>query len=80
LRKNSKVKIYSPEDEAMCAGITVYNVDGWTGPKLQDEFWTRAKMRPRASGEVFGIRHCTHIFNSPEEIDKALAIVAELSK
>lgn len=80
LRKNPKVKIYSPVDEALCAGITVYNIDGFTGVRLQDEFWNRARMRPRASGEQFGVRHCTHIFNSEEEIDKALAIVTELSK
>lgn len=80
LRQNPKVKIYSPEEESMCAGITVYNIEGMTGPRLQDEFWNRARMRPRASGEQFGVRHCTHIFNSEEEIDKALSIVAELSK
>ena len=79
LRANPKVKIFSPEDENMCAGITVYNVDGMTGPKLQDEFWSRAKMRPRSSGEQFGVRHCTHIFNSEEEIDKALQIVGSLT-
>jgi len=64
----------------MCAGITVYNIDGFTGARLQDEFWNRARMRPRASGEQFGVRHCTHIFNSEEEIDRALSIVTELSK
>jgi isopenicillin-N epimerase len=79
LRKTNKVKIFSPEDEAMCAGITVYNIEGMTGAKLQDEYWNRAKMRPRSSGEVFGVRHCTHIFNSEEEIDKALAIVKTLA-
>lgn len=79
LRQNPKVKIYSPLVEAMCAGITVYNIEGLTGARLQDEFWSRGRMRPRASGEVFGVRHCTHIFNSEEEIDRALAIVRELS-
>ncbi len=79
LRKINKVKIYSPEDNAMCSGITVYNIDGFTGTKLQDAFWEKARMRPRASGEVFGVRHCTHIFNSPEEIDKALNIVKQLA-
>jgi len=36
-------------------------------------------MRPRASSPEFGVRHCTHIFNSPEEIDKALEIVKQLA-
>jgi isopenicillin-N epimerase len=80
LRKINKVKIYSPEEEAMCAGITVYNVQGMTGSQLQEEFWTRGRMRPRASGAEFGVRHCTHIFNSEAEIDKALDIVATLAK
>jgi len=80
LRKIDKVKIYSPDEEALCAGITVYNINGMTGIQLQDEFWSRGKMRPRASGEIFGVRHCTHIFNSPEEIDKALSIVQDLAK
>ncbi|MBX2901768.1 MAG: aminotransferase class V-fold PLP-dependent enzyme [Cyclobacteriaceae bacterium] len=79
LRQQPKVKIFSPADEAMCAGITVYNIEGLTGAALQDEFWKRGRMRPRASGEVFGVRHCTHIFNSEEEIDKALAIVRALA-
>jgi isopenicillin-N epimerase len=80
LRANPKVKIFSPQEEAMCAGITVYNIDGMTGAQLQDEYWNRAKMRPRSSGPEFGVRHCTHIFNGEEEIDKALSIVKELSK
>jgi isopenicillin-N epimerase len=80
LRKINKVKIYSPEEEAMCAGITVYNIQGMTGAQLQEEFWIRGRMRPRASGPEFGVRHCTHIFNSEAEIDKALEIVAALAK
>lgn len=78
LRANKKVKIFSPKDERMCAGITVYNVEGLTGKQLQDEYWNRAKMRPRSSGPEFGVRHCTHIFNSEQEIDRALAIVNSL--
>ena len=79
LRANKKVVLFSPDEEAMCAGITVYNIHGLTGTKIQDEYWSRARMRPRSMGDVFGVRHCTHIFNSPEEIDKAISIVKELS-
>ncbi len=79
LRKNKKVKIFSPEDESMCAGITVYNIEGFTGTRIQDTYWAKAKMRPRSQGDQFGVRHCTHIFNSPEEIDKAIAIVNEMA-
>jgi selenocysteine lyase/cysteine desulfurase len=63
----------------MCAGITVYNVEGYTGPKLQDEMWNRGRLRPRATGDVFGVRHSTHIYNSTAEIDRALHIVKQLA-
>jgi selenocysteine lyase/cysteine desulfurase len=76
LRKLPNVKIYSPDDPAMCAGITVYSVNGVTGPQLQDEMWKRERLRPRSSGA--GVRHCTHIFNSPAEIDRALEVCRKL--
>ncbi len=80
LAESKKVKFFSPSDESMCAGITVYNIEGWTGTKLQDTYWEKAKMRPRSQGDVFGVRHCTHIFNSEEEIDKAIALVKDWTK
>ena len=79
LRENKKVKIFSPKEEAMCAGITLYNIDGMTGTQLQDAYWAKAKIRPRSQGDVFGVRHSTHIFNSESEIDRALKIVNELA-
>lgn len=79
LAKNKKVKFYHPKDANMCAGISVYNVEGFTGSKLQDAFWEKGKMRPRAVGDVFGVRHSTHIFNSEKEIDRAIEIVNSLS-
>jgi selenocysteine lyase/cysteine desulfurase len=79
LRKIPGARIYSPVDSAMCAGITVYGVEGVTGQQLQDEMWAHGKLRPRASGAI-GVRHSTHIFNSPQEVDKALAVVRGLAK
>lgn len=79
LRENPKVKIFSPQEESMCAGITVYTIEGWSGAAIQDEYWNRAKMRPRSQGKEFGVRHCTHIFNSEKEIDKAIALVKQFS-
>ena len=61
LRKIPGTRIYTSADPAMCAGITVYSVDGVTGPKLQDEMWTRARLRPRANGP--GVRHSAVRFN-----------------
>jgi len=79
LRKIPQVKIYSPDDPSMCAGITVYGVEGVSGPQLAKEMWDRARLRPRGSSAV-AIRHCTHIYNSPEEIEKALGVVRALAR
>ncbi len=79
LRQNKKVKIFSAKEEAMSAGITLYTIEGLTGTQIQDAYWAKAKMRPRSQGDVYGVRHSTHIFNSTEEIDRALKIVNELS-
>jgi len=79
LKKIPKVKIYSPTDENMCAGITVYNVDGWTGPKLQELMWNRDKLRPRSSDDIHGLRHSTHIYNSIGDIDRCLKIIREIA-
>ena len=78
LREIPKVSIYSPTDDAMCAGITVYGIEGVTGQRLQDEMWNRGRLRPRSNGA--GVRHCTHIFNSPAEVDRALEIVRGLAR
>src|SRR5260370_24737840 len=79
LRKIPGTRIYTPSSAAMCAGITVYGVDGVTGQRLQDEMWARVRRPPRASAAL-GVRHCTHIFNSPHEIDQALGVVPALAK
>jgi selenocysteine lyase/cysteine desulfurase len=80
LKRIPAVAIYSPSDPAMCAGITLYNVSGWTGSKLQDEMWDRDRLRVRAEGESFGVRQCTHIYNTTTEIDRTLRIVRQLAK
>jgi selenocysteine lyase/cysteine desulfurase len=79
LRKIPKVTIASPQDAAMCSGITVYGIEGITGRQLQDEMWNRDRLRPRGSGNR-GVRHCTHIYNSTAEIDRALKVVRDLAK
>jgi isopenicillin-N epimerase len=78
LRQIPGVRIYTASAPNMAAGITVYSVPGVTGQQLQDEMWKRGRLRPRANGP--GVRHCTHIFNSPQEIDKALGVVRALTK
>ncbi|HEY3383556.1 MAG TPA: aminotransferase class V-fold PLP-dependent enzyme [Vicinamibacterales bacterium] len=80
LRAIPKARIFSPDDPAMCAGITVWNIEGMTGAALQDALWTRGRLRPRASGEVFGVRQSTHIYNSVDEVDRTVAIARAVAE
>jgi selenocysteine lyase/cysteine desulfurase len=74
LRKIPKVKMTSPDNPAMVAAITVYRVDGVSPQKLNTEMWNRDRLRPR------GARHCTHIYNSTQEIDRALAVIRSVAQ
>jgi isopenicillin-N epimerase len=80
LKAIPKVRLFSPADPTMCAGITVWTIEGLTGPRLQDELWNRGRLRPRSMGDVFGVRQSTHIYNSLEEIDRTLAIARDLAR
>jgi isopenicillin-N epimerase len=77
LQQLDKVNIVSSINPAMSAGITTYKVNGISGPDLQKTLWEREKLQPRSVGEEL-LRHSTHIYNSKEEIDKALRVIASL--
>ncbi len=77
LKEMPHVTIESSTNEAMAAGITTYGVSGISGPDLQKMMWEREKLQPRSVGEK-NIRHSVHIYNSKEEIDRALGIIKDL--
>ncbi|MDG2450781.1 MAG: aminotransferase class V-fold PLP-dependent enzyme, partial [Saprospiraceae bacterium] len=74
LKEIQKVTIVSSTHPNMSAGMVTYKVEGMTGPQLQKHLWDTAKMQPRSVGSEL-MRHCTHIYNSEAEIDKALEII-----
>ena len=78
LQKFNHVKIHSSTNEAMAAGITTYAVDGLSGPQLQKTLWEKEKLQPRSVGSEV-MRHSVHIYNSEEEIDRALAVIKTLA-
>jgi len=75
-----RTKILTPLHPELSAGLTTFNVAEMKGKDLQDELWKRGKLQPRAQGGKRGVRFSTHIYNSADEVDRALAIVAELSR
>ena len=77
LKEIKHVTIHSSTNEAMAAGITTYAVDGMTGPELQKTLWERERLQPRSVGDEL-LRHSVHIYNSKDEIDRALGVIREL--
>lgn len=71
------VTIHSSTNEVLAAGITTYAVEGLTGPELQKTMWERERLQPRSVGKEL-LRHSVHIYNSKEEIDRALKVIREL--
>lgn len=77
LGKIDKVTIYSSTNPEMCAGITTYSVEGYSGPELQKVLWEREKLQPRSVGTDL-LRHSVHIYNSIAEIDRTLGVIKTL--
>ncbi len=77
LREMPHVTIESSTNEEMAAGITTYGVAGVSGPDLQKTMWEKEKLQPRSVGDK-NIRHSVHIYNSKEEIDRALQVIKNL--
>lgn len=77
LKEMDHVTIHSSTHPNMAAGITTYAVADMDGPALQKTMWERENLQPRSVGKEL-LRHSVHIYNSKEEIDKALEIVKSL--
>lgn len=74
------VTIASSVHPKMCAGITTWKLAGVPSGKLQDLFWEKARLRPRAVSDEWGVRTSTMIYNSEAEIDRLLAVAREIGK
>jgi selenocysteine lyase/cysteine desulfurase len=70
LRNIPKVAILSPAHTDLCCATTTYKVAGLTGVQVQDALWERSRVRVRSVGE--GVRHCCHVYNTMDEVDRSL--------
>lgn len=73
-------KINSPVHPELAGAVVVYALEGVPATKVEDELWTRRRLRPRSVGDPLGIRHSCQIYNSEAEIDATLDILRELAK
>jgi selenocysteine lyase/cysteine desulfurase len=80
LREIPGATIASSVHPKMCAGITTWKLAGMSPAKMQDLFWEKARLRPRAVSEDWGVRTSTMIYNSENEVDRLLAVAREMAK
>jgi selenocysteine lyase/cysteine desulfurase len=82
LKQIGRIRIVSPEDGYLSAGITSFVVEG-TKPKdlwlalLKRDIVTRS-VGPVGDPEKAVLRICTHIFNTEEELEQTLNALREI--
>jgi len=75
------VELKSAADPALRAPMISFTVRGWTTDDLIKALWERGMVRVRhvAEYEYHWVRLSTHIYNTPEEVDRVVALVGELA-
>ncbi|MFI5235696.1 MAG: aminotransferase class V-fold PLP-dependent enzyme, partial [Gemmatimonadales bacterium] len=69
----------SPLHPELTCASTVYGLHGATGDQIQDFLWDHGKIRVRSEGPI-GVRHCCHIYNLPENVDHAVALLRAMPR
>ena len=78
LQQIKGARVLSALHPDMRSATTIWGMDGKTGAQLQDALWARARVRVRSVGD-HGVRHCCHIYNSEEEVDRALSAARSIA-
>ena len=74
-RNSPAARLSSPADPRFAAAITTFRIEGVPAKKLQDALWAR-KVRVRAQNDARGVRLSAHLYVSPADIDRVLAVAA----
>jgi selenocysteine lyase/cysteine desulfurase len=81
LSRIAGVQLKSAGAATLRAPLVSFTVDGWTADDLIRALWERAMVRVRhvAEYDYHWVRLSTHVYNTPEEVDRVVHLVAELS-
>ena len=81
LARVAGVDLKSATDPALRAPMISFTVRGWTTDDLIKALWERGTVRVRhvAEYDYHWVRLSTHIYNTPEEVDRVVALVGELA-
>ncbi len=77
LAADPRVRIVSPPDDSLGAGMVSFSVQGLDSLELQQRLAAKANVRTRVIGEYgYGwMRLSPHIYNSPAEIDRVVELI-----
>jgi selenocysteine lyase/cysteine desulfurase len=77
LAADPRVRIVSPRDEGLGAGMVSFTVQGVASLELQRRLAEAANVRTRVIGEYdYGwMRLSPHVYNTPEEIERVVRII-----
>ena len=75
------VELKSATDPALRAPMISFTVRGWTTDDLIKALWERGTVRVRhvAEYDYHWVRLSTHIYNTPEEVDRVVGLIGELA-
>jgi len=75
------VVLKSATDPALRAPMISFTVNGWTTDDLIKALWDKGPVRVRhvAEYDYHWVRLSTHVYNSPEEVDRVVSLVGELA-
>ena len=76
------VKMWTSEDPALSAGLTLFSVRDLPMENVVKAIYdhNRVWIRTMTTGNLNGVRAATHIYNLPEEVDRLLDAVTHVSK
>jgi selenocysteine lyase/cysteine desulfurase len=79
LRELAGVKLWTSTKPELSAGLTTFGIDNYE-PKEILQALEKEKItgRPVNEPDVVGVRMSTHIYNSPDEIDRVIATLKKL--
>ena len=77
----SNVELKTNMEPALSAGVTKFRLRNMATKRAYDTLWERHRISiaMTASGESEGLRFSPHIYNSIDQIDRALAAVRALA-
>jgi isopenicillin-N epimerase len=77
-----RVRIMSPRDDALGAGMVAFSVDSIESLVLQQRLAETANVRTRVIGEYgYGwMRLSPHIYTAPGELDRVVGLIADLAR